>query len=411
MRGVIEKIPAFDPVPVKPDSGRPAPNPANRPGKIGLSIAGVFFCLFLQYCDRSPDLAAKNDARGWGVFFYMPYDNDLSPYTDEIIGQIGENIYANVAVEVCADLADTGGMVRYVFDGGRPKIERIGGENSADEALLGELLLDFHARHNSRRHVAILMNHGGELFEMCHDANPGPDRAEWMDAERLGDELRALAARGVTRELLFLQQCARGTFANLYAFRNTADYVLASALPVGYPNTYYPALLKFLSENASADGREIAGVIAKSDRDFRTYSCYRNSGIVELPNRLRRLTAACAGLERLARPADPQDVYPTSEDVIASAPRYLRSLADVNPPVRAAVAEFLSWIENDLTADVWHSGERNRDPDASIGMFVPTTPFQAAKYRARPFFDETGLSGLWTQLAARPPQISSGSEK
>ena len=52
-------------------------------------------------------------------------------------------------------------------------------------------------------------------------------------------------SQGAEVELLFLQQCGKGTLENYYSFKDAAKVVMGSQTNVGAPNSYYAASVRW----------------------------------------------------------------------------------------------------------------------------------------------------------------------
>src|SRR5262245_11088372 len=176
----------------------------------------------------------------WGVAYYMSYDNNLEQHGPTILGRIANGITSErTLAAVQADFRDAAGMRRYTIRSSGVEMTRVESEDLASEDRLIDYLTWFASSFRCRRYAVVILNHGGKLDDLCLDESSGDGSRRWMSGRRLGQRLRGFRGMPGGCELLFLQQCGRATLENLYSFRGTARFVLASPVNVGAPNTYY----------------------------------------------------------------------------------------------------------------------------------------------------------------------------
>ena len=81
----------------------------------------------------------------WAFIYWMPYDNNLSPYADTINYMINSAIKSDKIVAVVqADLKDSLGMKRHIFNNTIVKSFSIQNENSASGKSFNEYLPIMH---------------------------------------------------------------------------------------------------------------------------------------------------------------------------------------------------------------------------------------------------------------------------
>src|SRR5207248_2206864 len=120
---------------------------------------------------------------------------------------------------------------------------KIKSDDSADEDQAIAYLDWFVKKYPCKHYAFIFLDHGGRLDEMCLDLEPDTEGKFWMSGRTLGAKLREFKKSMPGQlDLLFFQQCGRGSLENLYSFRGVANYVMASPVPVDTPNSYYTAL-------------------------------------------------------------------------------------------------------------------------------------------------------------------------
>src|SRR6185503_13605579 len=125
----------------------------------------------------------------------------------------------NQIAVMLSDQDDEKGLLRYVITADEVTEARIKSEDSACEDQAVAFLEWFVTAHPCKQYISVFLNHGGTLDQMCLDIHPGKSKQEWMSGQVLGRKLRDLRKRtGVSWELLFFQQCGRGSLENLYSF-------------------------------------------------------------------------------------------------------------------------------------------------------------------------------------------------
>ncbi len=295
-------------------------------------------------------------ARPWTLVYVMAYDNDLARHAAPILEELERGVADTAnAVAVLVDDRDAAGMRQIALTrDGRREVPAATDDATSPAAL--RAFLDWAAAElPARRYAVVFLDHGGGPDQICQDWHPDDTRGPgWLSAGAAGDELRRFRAGGTAPRdvpLVFLQQCGRANTADLFAFRNTAPYVLASQMRMGAPNTYYRALLAWLASHPDADGAAIAETIAAADRHFATLTLVDAAAAAELPERLRPLDDALAARPTHAAPAGLDVCYggtrlvpETSHDLAAWA---AASAAGDARSERAAVA-LATWIDTRL---------------------------------------------------------------
>jgi hypothetical protein len=359
--------------------------------------------LFLPAAARAEGSGAEK-TYDWGVAYYMSYDNNLESCGRTIIDAIRRGVASDRAVAaVQADFSDPGGMRRLAITAGGIEETRIPREDSASEDAAIEYLAWFVKTFPCKRYVFTFLDHGGTLDAMCYDERPGPGGRTWMSGRVLGEKLRAFRAGVAGRvELLFLQQCGRGSLENLYSFRGTAEFVMSSPVPVGAPNTYYAALHRWLGEGPEASGAEVAARIAAADRDYTVYTCARGEKLAELPARLDAAIALLLEKDALVAGPELPAIHPVGEPIVDAA-AYLRGLAAANGAGEAEVAAFFAWVRSDLfTAPApWRPARARAGRDlCGLGIFAPRSAREARRYAHLDLLRESRLAELWKKVTA-----------
>ncbi len=201
----------------------------------------------------------------------MPYDNNLSEFSNTIIDQIkSANYRGNVCVTLQVDLAGDGGMTRYTFNSAVDSVN-IKNENSASSETLTEYLLWVAKNYEAKNHALIFLNHGGKINEYGIDLFPNNT---WMPINEMADAISKFnTTAGIDKiDLLFEQICTRSTVENLFEFKDVAKFTLASQDLLPAPGYYYTEVISTLGEIEIDSGDQLADLIVSAEREDMYYS-------------------------------------------------------------------------------------------------------------------------------------------
>jgi hypothetical protein len=340
----------------------------------------------------------------WGVAYYLSYDNNLGPAMPVVLKAIRAGITSeNVVAGVQVDLPGPGGMQRAAITATGSKIDKIKSDDSADEDQAIAYLDWFVTNYPCRHYAFIFLDHGGDLDEMCLDLEPDTEGKFYMSGRVFGEKLRKFKpAMPVGHlDLVFFQQCGRGSLENLYSFRGIADYVMLSPLPVGTPNTYYTPLGQWLAKSPDASGKAVAEKIATEDRDFTVYTCVKSKLIDELPEKLNAALKPLLEKTNLKIPTRTNVAYTNADthESTLDAEAYLKQLAKVNASAES-MAEFQKWVDEELIVKRWFQKD-HADLEKSLcglALFVPVKPEEAMKYKALDLYKKSAIGELWAKL-------------
>jgi hypothetical protein len=217
-------------------------------------------------------LRAQPRTYDWLIAFYMPYDNDMSPHGQRILAQLkSAKLNGKVCATVQSDFSGPGGMTRYVFNAEVDSIH-VSGESSATAATLQSYLQWARSTFPARNFAVVLLSHGGDMMEYGVDEYPKKPSRHWMPTDSIAHALRTANGNGPLPDLFFQQVCARATVENLYEFRNTARYSLASQSLIPTPGYYYAAVLEALEKESITDGAKLAELIVCNERPDMYYT-------------------------------------------------------------------------------------------------------------------------------------------
>lgn len=334
----------------------------------------------------------------WLVLYVMPYDNDLDRCAEPIREglergvRIGNSGSDRVAVAILEDRQARGGLRESLITRTRTERWSVDTEDSADPRQIEGFIERMRRRAPARRHVIVLLDHGGAVDQIGLDEHPsrGESGSRWLSAEQTGATLRRWRASArADVPLLFLQQCGRGAIETLYAMRGTADMIVASQTYVGSCNTYYEPFVQRLRRSATLSAREVGWTIMDNDQDYTTYSLYDRRALEEWPARARALanafSRATTNQSPTALPTTPA-LRAVNPSFISSDEEYLdlvdvaRRLAATRGPEAVREAETMErWVRTRLVLDQRQRGRAFRPNGWTSWSGVSTAvPFASA---------------------------------
>ncbi len=357
-------------------------------------------------CTVLPSFGDTSDhAYDWVLIYVMSYDNNLEGCGPVILDGLESGVRSErVAVTVLADFTDTEGMQRYEMTSQGRTVERLESDDSASEEELGKYLDWAVERYDGAKYAIVFLNHGGDLDDMCLDEQPGGGSTKtWLSAKKVGPQLAELREKIEGQvELVFLQQCGRGSIDNLYNFRNTGAVVMASQTTVGAPNTYYDPTVRWLGENPDASGAELARRIMADDRHYTNYVSVDGAALAELPERLDPLVEAL-----LEGPAAPTGLKPcfggwyrgaeTNYDLLG----WLTKATGDNEAAAEQLGSFEEWVTESLIVDHERLDRRTSRGWSGLALFVPESRRVRGKYADYPLYEDSRLDELWDALYPR----------
>lgn len=372
-------------------------------------IARVFFVM-LALAVSTPHAPAEPSPRKlptWTLIYVMSYDNDLSPIGAAILDALETGVDETLRVTVLADFVGPDGLQRIAMDGDGRATETLETDDSASEENLAAYFEWALARYPADRYAIVFLNHGGRLDEMALDAAPEAATSteeRWLSARRVGPMLADMQQKlGGAIELVFLQQCGRGSIENLYNFRGAARAILASPTYVGIPNNYYAPTLAWLADHRDVDGLTLARTIADRDEHFSSYVCIRAAELDSLPSRIDAVVAEVAATASQALPnlaADARCFGPYEGEHRFDLLAWLNALyecRDLHTAPDTALSSLTTWVEGKLIA--FH----RRHPDylaatrnwCGLSLYVPEGSRLAEMYEDYPLYAASRLDDLW----------------
>ena len=351
----------------------------------------------------------------WVFVYYMSYDNDLSSFGEVILGDLRNGLSnSKVAVVVQADFIDSKGMKRiglYYADGKAHRKESIlKSEDSADEAELRKYLKWVRKKWAAKNYCIIFLDHGGQLNHMCKDNKPFRNRdknkqfgsGKWLRASEAAKIVAGFNQKTDHKvRLLFLQQCGRATIQNLYNFIDAAEYVMASPLIVGAPNTYYTKTIAAVAQDPNITGEILAATIMQEDEHYTLYTLISNKELKRLPEKLApvlksfgRASALRKESPGLYQPESCSHIFEYEGEKFYDLKSYFHALNSANNNIAGEELDsFFDWCEGSLIVS-----KAVREPNSivepsysGLSIYVPSSPNAGARYSFLPLYQKTDL--------------------
>jgi Clostripain family len=377
----------------------------------GLALVALL-SVFAAPAQADPERTAAGDQEhGWVLVYVMSYDNNLERCGPIILQGLLEGTRGtDVVVTVLADFTDTDGLQRFVFRDGEYEVEVLETDDCASEQVMVEYFDWVAEEFPAERYGMVFLNHGGNLDDMCLDEQPGGgSRKVWLSAAAMGPVMRDFreSAPGEV-ELLFLQQCGRGSLDNLYNFRGAARAVMASQTTVGAPNTYYTPSVQWLAGNQDIDGFALADRIMGDDEHYTNYVCVDGEALEALPEHLDRMVDALldSGATLTAPSMTPcfggqGRGAETSFDALG----FFTGLAESASSSRVdrALEGFRTYYEEELIrSHRKQARQAGRIRDwTGIAVWVPVERRVRGRYDGYPLYEDSRLDELWGEMYPR----------
>lgn len=353
--------------------------------------------LALAVAAVSPALAEGTEKTydyDWVFHYYMAYDNNLEGAGQPILEMLQEGITSErVVVLVSADFRDQDGMTRYVLTKDGQTSERLSEEGSAEEETLATELAWVRDGYKAERYALVFLDHGGALGEMSNDEHPAKRGGQnWLYPPEVATVLGDFRARVEGEvELMFYQQCGKGSLENYYAMRNAAKYVMGSQTVVGAPNYYYAKAIQAICEQPARSGRELAALFTQHETTnmFTTYTTLDCAQLRELPQRLDAVLEPLLAVETLSVEAvaklRPCFTFPSGRpiELFFDAFHMLDALYAAHGLDAAPLDAFKTWVSNTLITGHRVTPRQNQGAETWCGfsIFLPTRAQRLAKYR------------------------------
>jgi hypothetical protein len=378
------------------------------------SLIGLTLVAALTGTANAQGTAPKPE-RDWTFVYYMSYDNNLEGCGRPILDMLGKGVTTpNLVVTCQADFTADDGQHRYTFTSEQgERVEPVAGEGSAEEETLRDYLEWARVTYPAKRMALVFLDHGGRLGQMSNDDNPGREGGQnWLEVHETSRVVaawrEAVKKDGNEVELMFLQQCGKGTLENYYGFRDAARVIMGSQTVVGAPNYYYTKALQWAAANPAGTGEELAARIREFEPPnmFTTYSAFVGEKLEDLPARLAPVLEPLLKKETIGVPRGLRACFDSPPDeMMIDGLALLEGLYTANELDRAPLTAFSGWVREELMCGHRVSPARERVASSWCGfsIYVPRSKRAQKRYDHYPIYADTELDALLDRLLVPPP--------
>ncbi|GAB4177375.1 MAG: hypothetical protein Fur006_08990 [Coleofasciculaceae cyanobacterium] len=366
-----------------------------------------------------PAIMTNEPLYDWIILYWMPYDNDLSSFGIPIMQMLSRGISSsNILVVVESDFSRAKQLSRNVITKGKIATQQLETANSGDENAFAEYLQWAKSNFQAKKWAIAFLGHGGRLDEISPDDNPVPGSnlaTQWMNIQKLSDIIAKFHREvGDRVELLFFQNCNKGTLEAHYTVRDTAKYTLSSQLLLGAPNYYYVPLLQFLGNNPEINGGELAAKIIdfESPDMYHSYTVTNNREVQNLPAKLNPLIDSIMSAPGKTLHLRELKPYYYWDEQFVDVGIFFKNLTSQSVASQSKYNEFMSFLKQSMIYQFNQDGalipRRKKYQDFSgLGIFFPRKREELGKYRYLQCFSDLNLIQLFDRLLFNSkPQIS-----
>ena len=347
----------------------------------------------------------------WVVLYWMPYDNDLSPFGEPIVEMLTRGTRnSTTAVVVQSDYwRDSQMRRRQIVNGTTHEIDITGEDSSAIPTF--STYLDWAYETFEAQHWAVIVvGHGGKINEISPDDHGGTwQKRTWMRVDQFANVVSKFNQTTDGRvELLFFQNCHKATLEVVYEARNCARYTLASQLILGAPNYYYEGFLNHL-QNPSVGGREAAMAIMDSEWAdmYHTLTLVDNQAVKSIPEKLSRVLQPILD-SRV--PVVRESTFPTYEyfgEQHCDALVLLGYFSKISGQGKNELTEFAEFLRSSVITHYKTGGKLYgrhiiRDSDmedlCGLSLYLPETERAISRYSALALYKGVDLVTLYRKI-------------
>lgn len=340
----------------------------------------------------------------WIILYWMPYDNDLSPFGSPILQMLAKGVQSdNILVVVQADFFGEKNLSRSIITKGKVEVQQLKTANSASEQVFSEYLSWARSQFVAKKWVIVFLGHGGHLDEISPDVNVGTlqQGTQWMNIKKLSDAISDFNREINSRvELFFFQNCNKGTIEAHYTLRDAANYTLSSQKLLGAPNYYYESLLKFLGQNSELNGGQLAEKIMEFERSdmYSSYTVTDNRYVRELPAKLNPLIDIITSFKFKAINREKLKLYSYMNEDFIDVVLLIEAIAKQASDIQNKCDDFVDFLKNSIIYKYQENPAKPNSGLSGIGLLLPNSKQHLQKYRYLPVFSDLKLVELFNAI-------------
>ena len=343
----------------------------------------------------------------WIFLYWMPYDNNLSGYRTPILQMLTRGVQSeNILAVVESDFSGAKQLSRNVIAKGNIDIQKLETANSADEEVFAEYLCWAKSRFDAEKWAIVFLGHGGCLDEISPDEHPDPGAGsgtKWMNIKKLSDVIAKFNKEVDNRvELVFFQNCNKGTIEAHYTFRDTAKYTLSSQKLLGAPNYYYEPLFQFLGRHPEVNGGQVAEKIMEFEpRDmYYSYTVTNNDAVRNLQAKVNPLIDSILSSDIKAIQKSELKTYGYMDEQYVDVVSFFQTLTKQAGAAQQKYKEFVEFFNKSIIHKLQQNGtllgpSSKHQTLSGLGIFLPTSRQELEKYRYLQVYSDLRLAELF----------------
>eukprot|EP01095_Lingulamoeba_sp_RSL-Kostka_P012818 TRINITY_DN514_c0_g2_i1.p1 TRINITY_DN514_c0_g2~~TRINITY_DN514_c0_g2_i1.p1 ORF type:complete len:456 (-),score=117.55 TRINITY_DN514_c0_g2_i1:8-1375(-) len=201
----------------------------------------------------------------YGIIYFLPYNNNLDQFEGVIRTKIRSSYLDdknkfrnNLEIMIFSKTREDKGIKKEYMktnEDGNVEVEEdilVDINDFSDEKTFKDMLNCVEdTMVKVKSFIMSIMGHGGAANEICpEEENEENYKYRWLDIEKLGKEIEDFRERIKLKEkeieLIYLQNCCKGTLESFYALKDATRYIIGSETELGAPNDYYQSLIDYL---------------------------------------------------------------------------------------------------------------------------------------------------------------------
>lgn len=366
-----------------------------------------------QHSDTSSYAAtSKGGSYDWVFLYWMPYDNNLAQFSVPIIQMLQKGVQTeNILVVVVSDLPGAKNLSRNIIAKNNIDVQKIDSINSSSEEVFAEYLNWAKSQFKTNNWAIVFLGHGGSLDTISPDDNPGlglTQKTQWMNIKKLSDIIAKFNQEVSNRvELVFFQNCNKGTIEAHYTFQDTAKYTLSSQILLGAPNYYYDSLFQFLGYNPNINGGELAKKIIEFERSdmYHSYTVTKNSAIKYLPAKINPLIESIIASKQSVIKLSNLSTFYYMGDRYVDTVSFFSTLKQQSIAATQHYNEFIDFLNNSMIYSLNQKGNllgrraKSYRNLSGLNIFLPKNIQEFKKYAYLTVFSDLKLGEIFKQIA------------
>ncbi|GET38516.1 clostripain-related cysteine peptidase [Microseira wollei] len=345
----------------------------------------------------------------WLVLYWMPYDNNLSGFASPILEMLTRGVQSDNILVVESDFRGAKQLSRHIIAKGKINVEKLATANSASEEIFAEYLNWAKSQFQAEKWAIVFLGHGGRLDEISPDEHPEPNSlsvTKWMNIQKLSQIIANFNKELDNRvELVFFQNCNKGTIEAHYTFRDTAKYTLSSQLVLGAPNYYYQSLFEFLGRNPEINGGQLAEKIMEFERSdmYHSYTVTNNLAVRDLPAKINPLIEDIFSSNTDNIKIGEIKSYNYMGDRFVDVVAFFEAIANQSGADKQKCQDFVDFTKKSMIHKFYPNGTMLKSGTdyknfSGLGIFLPRNRQALEQYHYLPVFSDIKLSELFEKL-------------